>query len=504
MPSMTAPQISSSGRYGRAELAIAALAGAVLIGIIGLRLWLAHGLPLWLDESWTGMIATQPGWTRFWREVWLDCNPPLYYALMALWTGLAGASDGALRLPSLIFMTGAALLPLIIQTPGLPRRAALGWAMLICLWWPGMELAVDARGYALLFLLSVAQAMAFVRMMAAPHLGPAILWAILASLAGLTHYHALLVGGLQGLALLWQHRARAVALWPAALAFVPAFGWLAWHAPRLADYARPDIAWYEPMTPALAGSFVRYALGGTSGLHAALLAGVLVVAALATRARVRQSPATAKLWPAPSAGLRWLVLASLAGLAIELILGSLRPMLTDRYLVPLVPGLLLGLILAAQRMSRPGVTMAALILVFGLQLQPTSLKQRLAMKTSYEFETASVALATQGISGLVFVWDHPASHILDHGSLAKLGGFFLHRAGQTVPVRPIILNPSDNGNLRLQQAAARQDGIIWIYNRARNSAARRHGPAPALWPGRACVHDHGAWVGTLACGPQRN
>ena len=188
------------------------LAGLVMAAF-GLRIWLGLGLPLWLDESWTAMIATQPNWADFWREVWLDCNPPLYYAVMALWTGVFGASDLALRLPSLIFAALAIALPLGLRVPALSRAAALCFAVLLALWQPGFEMSVDARGYALLLALSVAQLLAYIRLMAAPDRRRAWIWAGLASLAGLTHYHSLLVSGLQGLALLYVHRARALELW---------------------------------------------------------------------------------------------------------------------------------------------------------------------------------------------------------------------------------------------------------------------------------------------------
>ncbi|NBU85209.1 MAG: hypothetical protein EBS21_11655, partial [Sphingomonadaceae bacterium] len=161
---------------------------ALIVATMALRLWASHGLPLWIDESWTAMIASQSSWGAFWREVWLDCNPPLYYALMALWTKIFGLSAFALRLPSLLFVTAAALLPLIWRVPGLSRAATLCWAALILLWGPGFDLAADARGYGLLLLLSTAQALAFIRLMHSPDVRRAALWAGLGSLSGLTHY----------------------------------------------------------------------------------------------------------------------------------------------------------------------------------------------------------------------------------------------------------------------------------------------------------------------------
>ena len=474
----------------------------LIMAAFGLRVWLGLGLPLWLDESWTAMIATQPNWADFWREVWLDCNPPLYYAVMAVWTGVFGASDLALRLPSLIFAALAIALPLGLRVPALSRAATLCFAVLLALWQPGFEISVDARGYALVLALSVAQLLAYIRLMAAPDRRRAWIWASLASLAGLTHYHALLVSGLQGLALLYVHRGRALQLWPAALAFVPAFAWLAIHAPRLADYARPDVAWYEPMTPSLAAALIRYALGGAGWLHIGILADLIVL----SQAMAWRQPAAPIAPIAPMAearrALRWAVLASVIGLMIELALGALRPMLTDRYLVPLVPGILLGLVLAIGQSRYYVACLAALILAFGLTLNPSDMRAKLVEKTRYSFAPASNFVANSPAKRLVFAWDHPAARILDAQSLAKLGGFFTARAGRDMPVTAIRLPPGRDGNALLQRASPADAGVIWIYNRARASAARHRPPVPLLWHGRDCQLEKTRWIGTLACAPK--
>jgi len=462
-----------------------------------LRLDLGQGLPLWIDETWTGMIASQPDWASFWREAWFDVNPPFYYALMHLWTAVAGLSDSALRLPSLCFVAGAALLPLVWRAPGLSREASLVWGALLILWGPGIDISLDARGYGLLLLLSVAQAIGFARLMASPSKARALIWAALASLAILTHYFALPLAALQGLAFVWRHRARALTCWPAALAFAPAFGWLFIHLPRLADYARPDIAWYEPMTLQLAAGHLRYVLGQPGWMHLALVAAALFATRLASRGPFH---------PARDAdaenALHMAVLCGVAALVVTLGIGLLRPSMTERYLVPVVPSILLGLVLVIRREKRAHLGYILLIAAFGAQiLLPHSLRTRLEARSFYGFEQASGFVGAQGARRLIFTWDHPASHILDAGSLAKLGGFFLARDGVAVPTQAMVLAPGDDPNLRLRDAAGNEEGsaVIWIYNRARNSAARTHPPDPRFWTGWACRHDRARWVGVLAC-----
>lgn len=467
---------------------------ALIVATMALRLWASHGLPLWIDESWTAMIASQSNWGAFWREVWLDCNPPLYYALMALWTKIFGLSAFALRLPSLLFVTAAALLPIIWRAPGLSRAATLCWAALILLWGPGFDLAADARGYGLLLLLSTAQALAFMHLMHRPDVQRATLWAGLGSLSGLTHYHALLLAGVQGLAFLAVHRGQALRCWPAALAFIPAFGWLAIHAPRLTDYARPDVAWYEAMTPTLAGDFIQFAFGlsGTAAAIALVILGTTIALSRARAATPTDIRASRVLWLTAGLGV--------VALAMELGLGTARPMLADRYLVPLVPALLLGLVLAVAQWTRSGPGLAALALLFALCVAPQALRDRLEAKTGYGFARASAFIAPSHPAALLFSWDHPASRILDPGSLAKLGGVFLNRDGSPVAVRAIALRPDEDGNHLLQ--ANPEAGVIWIYNRARASAARTRPPELKHWAGRDCQLEQGRWIGILACRPQ--
>lgn len=473
-----------------------ALGLGAILATTAFRVRLGQGLPLWLDETWTGMIVTQPDWTSFWREAWLDCNPPFYYAVMAVWTSFFGASDLALRLPSLIFMALAALLPLLVQVPALSHRARLIWALLLCLWAPGMEIALDARGYGLLFFLSVAQAIAFLHLMATPTRPAAWRWALLASLAGLTHYHALLIGGLQGLALLACHKKTALRLWPAALAFVPAFGWLAIHAPRLADYARPDVAWYEPLTASLAGNFIRYAFGIVNWIWVGGAALLIVAALFSGRG---STPARAERIACIT-----LIICGILALGIELLLGSMRPMLTDRYLVPLVPAVLLGLTCAVRADAAWGTSRGfGLVLLYVLSIDAAALRTQLEAKTSYGFAKASAHVAQSGATHLVFSWDHPSSPILAPASLAKLGSFFLERAGRPLPTKIVQLRPGEDGNARLAAIAGPDGAVIWIYNRARDSAARKRPPRLDAWPTRSCRWYRGAWIGTLACGPVR-
>jgi len=457
------------------------------------RLWAGRALPLWIDETWTAVIAGQPDWASFGHEAWLDVNPPLYYALMALWTDGAGTSNFALRLPSLFFVIAAAVLPLVWRGNGLSRSGRLCWSALLILWWPGFEISLDARGYGLLLLLSVAQLLAFAQVLGRPDRRAASLWSALAAAAILTHYFALIPAAVQGVVLLVRERRRAGRLWPAALPFVPAMAWLAIHAPRLADYARPDVAWYEPFTADLAAGFVQYLVGPAGWTQWALIGVALALAVAAARGRrVR-----------PTDGAKQMEAAALIGfvaLVLVLGLGMARDTLTDRYLVPVVPSVLLALVLMAQRFEKATLGQGLLVLTFLVPLAtPMDLQARLRARNAYGFEQASDFLRPYAPARLVFVWDHPAAKVLDPHSLEKLGRFFFERGGQNPTTRTLVLTPEQDGNVVL--SAAKDAAVIWIYNRARATSAHTHRPDAGQFDGRACQHQRAPWVGILACAP---
>lgn len=485
---------ATPGKVGPATRAVFLLTLLAWGTALGVRVWAGQGLPLWMDETWTAMIAGQPDWTRFWREAWLDVNPPLYYAVMRVWTMAAGTSDVALRLPSALFVLAAAALPLFQRRSGLTRTSALCLSALLILWRPGFDISLDARGYGLLLLLSVAQMFAFARLLGQPDRRSAALWAGCASAAIVTHYFALVPGAVQGMMLIWKCRGRVLHLWPAALPFVPAFAWLAIHAPRLADYARPDIAWYEPVTPKLAAGFLQYLVGPPGWWQLGLIGGAIVLTAALSFGRTHKAaPATRALEATAVAGL--------IALTLLLAIAVLRSTLTDRYLVPIVPSVLLALVLVMQRFQKAALGQALLILVFLVPMASAQdLRDWLKEKTFYGFEEGAHFVMPYKVARLTFVWDHPAARILDASSLARLGSFFFNRAGQNVTTSAVILKPGEDGNRVLQQKA-QGSAIIWIYNRARATAARSHPPDAARWSGWTCQHQRGPWVGILACVP---
>jgi hypothetical protein len=488
----------SSGLGGTlAARAGVALACAALAATTVLRFFMGRGQPLWLDETWTGAIAATHGWGAFWRQVYLDVNAPLYYLVMHLWTGVAGLSDEALRLPSALFGVLAPLAIAFSRVEGLSRPARLTWAALVAMWIPGVWFAGDARCYALLLLLTTAQTLAFARLMRAPDMRRALVWCVLTALAILTHYHAAILGGLQGLAYLALHRQRALRTWPAALVFAPVAAWLAWHAPRIILFAQPDVAWYQLLRLDRLGRLAAY-VPGDQTLGLALIA--IAVAALILGFALKDDPERERR----PTGILWLAVAlALAGAGMVVVMGFVRPSFTDRYLIPFEPSLLLGIALVSQWLARRFAwTHAAVIVAAMAVLWPWAERDLSRGWRFYNWQVPSADLMKASPTRLVWLWDHPATPVMDKSQLDPVGGFFFARAGHPVPVTSVQLGPNDDPNrVLVREAQAPGSAILWAYDiGVRGTAAIRHRPdIEALDPSFKCRNYARGSVGVIAC-----
>ncbi len=440
------------------------LAAALAFAVgTALRFTVGFDQPLWLDETFTGAIAAQPDLAGLGHQIHADVNAPLYYLVMYGWVRLAGLSDLSLRLPSAIFTTAAVLFALR-GGRGLDRRLCLLWGALLSLWQPGLAQASDARCYGLLLLTATVTTIAFARLLAEPDRPSAFLWTSLACVTILTHYFAApLVAG-QGVVLLVRHRSRALRLWPALVAFLPALAWMAYHAPRLAEFARPEVVWYGQLALADLPGIVLYAVPPVALLCLVIAGGLLVYGRLG---RPRD--------PAAGNATAWVAAASLIGFAVVLTAAYFRPSFTLRYTIPAVPGLLLGVALAIRASGAiwPRFPVVAIAL-FGAALVAFVPPRR-----AYSFEAASEAIAQAGAHRVVFLWDHPSSPIQDPAQMRAVGGFFLARAGHPVEV-VALATPWTQDPQPAFLAAAGADpatALLWVYDaNLPQTAALAHPP----------------------------
>jgi hypothetical protein len=485
---------------GALNLSSAVLA-AVLVGAVvvtGERLWFAAKLPLWLDETWTAAIVSAPDWRSFWREVYLDVNAPLYYLFMRSWTAVFGLSDLALRAPGLIGVAVAAGVAACSRVKGLSSEARLAWGALLFFWW-GVGSFLDARCYGLLLAISTIQCVAFGQLMQTPSTGRASLWVGACTLAILTQYYAVFICAAQGLIYLGVHRGRAVRSWPALLMLSPALGWAAFHAPRLIRYAQPDVAWHARVNASTALAFSSFTIGAYSLALAASAVLVVVAAGLLPRWIRRAAPdgeAAASTYGWAIAG------AGALALAIALLSGVVRPSLTARYLIPIAPSMLLTLVLCARATTGARLAYGALaILYLGFAADPTALIARLKAGAPYGDEQGSAFLMSEGVTDVVFIWDHPAVRIMDPQSLRRVGSVFFLRQARPVRVTPLIVTEGQDPNrLALAAATGAKPGVIWIFDRTGRTAARTAPPRLAQIDSRWTCRQYGDGViGSVAC-----
>ena len=478
-----------------------------LITALVLELWLQHGEPLWLDEAWTVAIAGPAPWIDFFHQVYWDVNAPLYYLLMYLWQGVFGQSDLAMRAPSLIFAIATPLTIAFASVDGLGRTQRLTWASLIALWFPALCYAQEARCFDMLLFISTLQTLAFIRLLQAPTTGRATLWATFAALAILTHYDAVFLGAMQGLVYLAVHRLRAVRTWPAALAFVPAFGWLLYHFPRIVQFAQPGIAWYSVLDFDELIDDLNGPLFGERQSWALLVVGLLAAGLrfLPGSFGVRRSPPPERPGGAgPAAVAVWLtVLASGLAATALVVIGFLRPSFAPRYLMPDGPGVLLGVVLLIGAIAgrRAALALGVLVMALGAAVTRQLAAGERMVPRSYNYERASQILEKAHPKHLVFLWDHPVDPIEHPEQLAAAGDAFFRRDGVKLTVDPVILKPGEDPNRRLLAGAAPPHSVIlWVYDVAVHDTAAADFPPKitTLDPAFTCRYG-GDRFGIVAC-----
>jgi hypothetical protein len=97
-------------RKGIRSVSIAPIVGLVIAGGLALRFYAIGAKSLWVDESFSIWMASQP-LDALWRlTVQLDQHPPLYYALLHFWLALG---DGEAAVRSFSALWGALMLPVM-------------------------------------------------------------------------------------------------------------------------------------------------------------------------------------------------------------------------------------------------------------------------------------------------------------------------------------------------------------------------------------------------------
>ncbi|WP_164983984.1 glycosyltransferase family 39 protein [Cellulomonas endophytica] len=379
---------------------MAALAGArpgpsaAVVALVAtvLQLPALGGPSLWTDEAATVSAATR-SLPELWRMAGtLDAVHTTYYVLMHLWTAVAGTGEWALRLPSAVAVGVAAA-----GTYALARRTggqALGLlaaALLVVLprttW-----MAVEARPYALATAVVVLSFVALARALEHGAVRRWVLYGVLVGLAVLLNVYSVLLVAAQGATVLvhpglrprwraWLVSAAAAGLplVPFALAVLGQSGQVGANDTGPLGLLRNVVVnqWFLGETPTV---FTRTDATATpadpfdgvwqpAAVLLALLALGLVVVALV---RVARDPAARRRVAATAAWtLPWLVLPTLALVAVAVVTRSYSP----RYLSASTPALAIVLAAAVLLLARRSLRVGAVVLVVALAL-PVAASQR--------------------------------------------------------------------------------------------------------------------------------
>lgn len=168
----------------------------LLCAVHFVRFWILPAWDsLWIDETGTYWTIAS-GWDQLWARTTVHPNSRLYGALMLGWTKIAGTSEIALRIPSLLAMLGA----LAVLAAFLRSRLGdgAGWPIFaLCLASPELSFfALDARPYAFAVLFLALSTVAWFSLSERFTLGRATAWAALSGL--LVHFHPVVSLALSG------------------------------------------------------------------------------------------------------------------------------------------------------------------------------------------------------------------------------------------------------------------------------------------------------------------
>lgn len=435
--------------------ALAFFFAALLCGTVA-RLRTGLEMPLWIDETFTATIATQTSFAGLVRWCLTELTGPAFYGPMWLWTKVAGSSDAMLRLPAVAM---ALATPLVVARFGhRDRSLALLWAGMCFLWLPNLPGSTEARAYPQLMLLGSLQAMAFIAAARDLRGRTLLAWSAVTAAAVLTHYYALVISGLQGLALLVLFRrqllahwlAHWLALWPLALAA----GWMSLHLSFLMQFAGMRFEAYDPLPWSF--FFITPMLAFGAGLQ-----GYIILAAVGwtlLRHWREQAP------DLPERLLAWTGVASVVFLVI---IGFWKASFAPRYLTPAMPALMFGLALWARRQAprervAVAATLGSLLATMATVMIAGSTDVRFEERRAMTIEPASAWIAEQHPERLYFLWSTPTGAVSSVPNLTDIAGFAFRRMGEPVEVHVVRSGRAPNDALLAAAGADPKGAILWF------------------------------------------
>lgn len=328
--------MTGSSRAGRTWI----VAGAAVAVFGALRLAALTRYPLWLDETWT-LDVGRSGFAAAMRRYADDqTHPPLFYAMLWVWTRIGPATLAWWRLlPCLAGIATAVPVVLLARAAGFSARAT--WlAVLLCAG-SGMLVAYSAelRDYSLLALFGTASLAAWLRARDAEGSSGLRSLTVVNALLAYSHYFGLFVIAAEWCdAALWARRRLKAFTISALLSVAALLPWVAETVRRaaLTGHRLDVLSWLRAPTFDQLLDLPLAALGASPWLAADLVVVTAVGAAVALWAwRSRGSDRM------PAIRLMALAVAIPVGVSYVVSVVGPHPMWLDRYFIATVPPMLL-------------------------------------------------------------------------------------------------------------------------------------------------------------------
>ncbi len=317
--------------------------GLTLLAFL-LRVYRLEVQSYWLDEAWTLYFINLP-FDRLWQLLQTEePKPPFYYLTTYAWIRLVGQGEYALRFFSVIFGTLAIPLTYRLGQSLGDRRLGLITALLLAIAPYQIWHSQDARMYSIFTAASIMSMWGFVNLCQWGGWRWWLVYVIGTEWAIMTHYHALVLIGIQGLFLLltWRRHWRGYLTWGAALVaiFLLYAPWLLFGGNLVQSFLhwieQPDTLWETYRRGAIAYSV------GELVPPAQAIPLTLVFVSLYGLGLVYAAGRAWPPWRGPEM-LALLLVYTLAPNAAAWLYGELRtPVYMERYLIPVQVGYLLA------------------------------------------------------------------------------------------------------------------------------------------------------------------
>lgn len=320
---------------------VVGVATVVAAGLVTYRLG-RHGL--WYDEGHTIGTVDRPLGDALWRIANWELNQSTYHLLVLGWQRLVDG-EAALRAVSAAFAVASVPLTYVLGRRLLGARVGAIAAVLLAVHPFAVEWGQQLRAYSMVLFLTLAATLLLVRAVERPSTGRIVAYAVVGALAVYTHFFAALVLGAHALSLLLLRPVpRRLLVGAGVVGGVLVLPALEFFVNRDGD----PLEWVEDTSQTRLNATAGELAGGDRlqlvvyGIAA--LAGLWV---LGRRALDRRDPDAA--WRAALP-----VLVLVVPPAVTLLLSvTAKPLLEARFLIVAIPGLVLVVAAAIDRLARP-------------------------------------------------------------------------------------------------------------------------------------------------------